>query len=92
MVLDPNDPDEVQRVHAFTERLARYFKSHSCYQHCFVFVFSDLKGLAKVAAIHQEVVYCNKEWEFEELVSFISRNSDVVRAWTFLYCENNLHQ
>ncbi|XP_056595924.1 probable D-lactate dehydrogenase, mitochondrial [Triplophysa dalaica] len=23
MVLDPNDPDEVQRVHAFTERLAR---------------------------------------------------------------------
>ncbi len=25
IVLDPNDPDEVQRVHSFTERLARYF-------------------------------------------------------------------
>lgn len=57
MVLDPNDPDEVQRVHAFTERLARYVKSHSWCQYCFLnLVFSDLVGLAEAAVIHQ-VVY-----------------------------------
>lgn len=81
MVLDPNDPDEVQRVHSFTERLARYF---------YLIPFSGVDLLRRLRGTGSTFcAYCQFCFVYQSISGLFLRMSSAI--WR-VYIDNDRHR